>query len=47
MDVRRGEFLLGRREVVEQRGDVEAPRTVTVDRSPELPTPRADAEATL
>jgi hypothetical protein len=48
MDVRRGEFLLGRRETgVEYRPDVETPRSVSIEGGPELPTPHPDAEATL
>ncbi|HEY2852636.1 MAG TPA: hypothetical protein VGJ18_07305 [Gemmatimonadaceae bacterium] len=48
MDVRRGEFLLGRRETgVEYRPDVETPRSVSIEGGAELPTSRTDTEAAL
>jgi hypothetical protein len=48
LDIRRGEFLLGRPELGETRHDVETPRRVTIDSGAEMPAPRpADAEARL
>src|SRR5437764_11074680 len=48
LDIRRGEFLLGRPESGEARHDVETPRRVTIDSGAEMPASRpADAEARL
>jgi hypothetical protein len=48
LDIRRGEFLLGRREAGETRHDVETPRPVSIDSGAEMPVSRpADAEARL
>jgi hypothetical protein len=48
VDIRRGEFLLGRREVGETRHDIETPRSVTIDSGADMPASHpADAEARL
>ena len=47
LDIRHGEFLLGRRDGGDSRADVEAPRTVSVESDVEAPTRVADAEARL
>jgi hypothetical protein len=46
LDLRRGEFLLGRKEQGELRGDVETPRTVSVETTLDMPAP-ADVESRL
>jgi hypothetical protein len=48
VDVRRGEFLLGRRESAgpEIRGDIETPRTVAIETTLDMPAP-ADVESRL
>jgi hypothetical protein len=47
LDLRRGEFLLGRRETADVRGDVEATREVVVEPATDVPaaSPAASAEA--
>ena len=45
-DLRRGEFLLGRKEQGEVRGDIETPRTIAVETTLDMPAP-ADVESRL
>ena len=48
LDLRRGEFLLGRRETAGARGEVEMPRTVPVEPGADMPAhERPDAEVRL
>ena len=42
----RGEFLLGRKEQGEVRGDIETPRTIAVETTLDMPAP-ADVESRL
>jgi len=46
LDLRRGEFLLGRKEQGEVRGDIETPRTIAVETTLDMPAP-ADVESRL
>jgi hypothetical protein len=46
LDLRRGEFLLGRKEQGEIRGDIETPRTIAVETTLDMPAP-ADVESRL